>query len=55
MAKKDDKTVKVIAELAVISGEGLSYRVKTFDRAWHLALELPTPVTLTFIGFTRAD
>lgn len=52
--KKDDKIVQVIAELEVTS-EGKTEVIKTFDRAWHRALELPTPVLISFKRFTRLD
>lgn len=53
---KDTKIVLVIAELEIHSAMTTeTVRVKTFDKAWHKALTMPTPVSIRFVGFTRAD
>jgi hypothetical protein len=53
--KKDKKEVTVVPQLGLIAGDGNSYTVKTFDRAWHLALELPRPVSVVHTGWVRKD
>ena len=54
-AKKDKKEdVPLVAELSVISPLGEEI-VRTFDKAWHRALEVPTPVNLSFRAFVRKD
>jgi hypothetical protein len=52
--KKDKKEVTVVAELLVNSA-GQTERIKTFDRAWHRALELAVPVSISFDGWVRKD
>lgn len=54
MSKDKKLEVKVIAELEVVSPEGKE-TIKTFDKAWHRALQLPVPVNINFIRFGRAD
>jgi hypothetical protein len=54
MAKDKKESVVVIAELEVTWPDGRKI-VKTFDRAWHRALELPVPVTVSFKRFARID
>lgn len=56
MAKHDDKKITMVAELLVTAPEaGVEEKVRSFDRAWHMALELPVPVNVRFLGFVRAD
>ncbi len=52
--KTEKEIITVVAELTVSSSEGDEI-VKSFDKAWHRALELPKPVTVTFNGFVRKD
>lgn len=56
MAKtqEKDKRATVVAELTVTSSEGVE-TLKSFDNAWHRALELPKPVEVRFTGFVRKD
>jgi hypothetical protein len=51
---KDTKTVVVIAELEVTS-QDTTETIKTFDKAWHRALELPVPVLTSFKRWSRID
>lgn len=57
MPKKDDKETKVIAELEVWadSNPGIAETIKTFDRAWHRLIELPTPAHMRFVKFGRVN
>lgn len=50
----DDRRVTVVAQLRVMS-EGRTETIKSFDKAWHRALELPVPVTILFDDFVRID
>lgn len=52
--KKEEKRIPMVAQLQVTSAEGVE-TIRTFDRAWHRAFELPTPVNIKFIQFVRAD
>jgi hypothetical protein len=52
--KKDDKDISVEAQCRVTSPNGVEV-VRTFDRAWHRALELPQPVNIQFIAFVRKE
>jgi hypothetical protein len=51
---KDKKEIVAIAELEVSWSNGKE-TIRTFDRAWHRALELPIPVTVSFKRFARID
>lgn len=51
---KNDKDATVVAECTVTSPEGVEI-IRTFDKAWHRALELPMPVNLQFNRFVRKD
>ena len=56
MPKKDEKIVKVVAEFEVTSEfYGMTVTVKTFDAAWRMLMELPSPAHMRFIKFTRTD
>lgn len=50
---KDDK-ITVEAQVIVTSANGVEV-VKTFDRSWHRALELPVPVNINFDKWVRKD
>jgi hypothetical protein len=54
MAKDKKEPVTVIAELEV-TWPGGRETIKTFDKAWHRALELLVPVTVSFKRFARID
>lgn len=54
--KKDEKEVTVVAELIVTWNNCLNHeKVKSFERAWVLANEVPRPATIDFLGFVRLD
>lgn len=52
--KKDDKEITVVAELKVSSGDQTE-TIRTFDKAWHRVLELPTPATMSFNQWVRKN
>lgn len=47
------KKKELIPMVALLAVNGVE--VKTFERAWVRALELPRPVRISFIGFVRKD
>lgn len=52
-AKKEEK-ITVEAELTVSYGDTKEI-IRTFDKAWHRALELPMPVRVSFNSFVRKE
>lgn len=53
MAKAPEK-ITVVAECSVKSPDGEEI-IRSFDKAWHRALVLPKPVTISFIRFARIE
>jgi hypothetical protein len=50
--KKDEKEITVEA-LVRVTAPDFDQEIRTFDKAWHKALELPVPVRLSFVAFVR--
>jgi hypothetical protein len=53
-SKKDDKEITVVAELEVKFGDQVE-TIRTFDKAWHRLLLVPTPATMSFKQWARKD
>jgi hypothetical protein len=51
-AKKKDDEITVEA-LVRVTAPGFDHEIRTFDKAWHQALELPVPVRMSFVAFVR--
>lgn len=51
-AKKDEKIT--VEALCTVTHDGGEERIRTFDKAWHRALEV-WPATLTFVNFVRKE
>jgi len=49
---KTPEKMSVVAELELTSSEGTEI-VRSFDKAWHRLLELPTPARCRLRGFVR--
>jgi len=49
---KTPEKMSVVAELELTSADGTEI-VRSFDKAWHRLLELPTPATCRLKGFVR--
>lgn len=55
MAKHEKiQEMTVVAQLSLTSPAGEEI-IKSFDKAWHRAFELPTPVIIKLLGFVRKD
>lgn len=53
-AKKKEEEITVEALLRV-TAPGFDQEIRTFDKAWHQGLELPTPVHISFLKFVRKE
>lgn len=51
--KKDEKEITVVAELTV-SYDQVEI-IRTFDKAWHRLLLVPTPATMSFRAWVRKN
>lgn len=54
MSKDTENKPTVQAELVIKSPEGQE-TIRTFDKAFHRALELPTPVNIKFNRWVRIE
>jgi hypothetical protein len=52
--KKDEKEITVVAELEVSFGDETE-TIRTFDKAWHRLLLVPTPATMSFKKWARKN